>query len=133
MYSIYNVITGQIKRHSESADIGNGEGVLPGKVDPQKFYVRQGQAIPIPPKPYANTVFDFLLERWVDVAGQNVRGLIAERNLRLQQSDWTDTASFRQRMGDQVADAWLDYRQQLRDVTDLPGFPMDFAWPEPPK
>jgi len=50
-----------------------------------------------------------------------------ERNRRLAASDWT-----------QVADApvdqtkWAAYRQELRDLTNQPGFPDDVSWPEEP-
>lgn len=29
-------------------------------------------------------------------------------------------------------DAWLTYRQQLRDISKLNGFPESFKWPIPP-
>lgn len=51
----------------------------------------------------------------------------AERNQRLASCDWT-----------QLQDApvdhtiWAYYRQQLRDITDQPGFPTDVIWPSPP-
>jgi hypothetical protein len=133
MYTVYNLITGQIKRHVKLPDVNPGEGVIEGQHSLDKFYVKRNVVIPIPPQLFPNTVFDYLLERWVDVAWQDTEGLIAIRNRMLRDSDWTDTASFRNRVGDQLADAWLDYRQQLRDITKLPGFPMDFYWPEPPK
>lgn len=133
MYTVYNLITGQIKRHVPSPDVNPGEGVIEGRHDRDKFYIKRGSVIKIPPPLFPNTVFDYLLERWVDVAWQDTEGLISIRNRMLRDTDWTDTVSFRRRMGDAVADAWDDYRQQLRDITKLPGFPMDFYWPEPPK
>ena len=51
----------------------------------------------------------------------------AIRNQLLSKCDWT-----------QVADApvnrelWAPYRQQLRDVTQQPGFPHGIEWPLPP-
>jgi hypothetical protein len=50
-----------------------------------------------------------------------------QRNWLLQASDWT-----------QVADApvnqaaWADYRQELREVPQQPGFPQNINWPEIP-
>lgn len=52
----------------------------------------------------------------------------AERNRRLSDCDWT-----------QVADApvdkvqWATYRQALRDITALTGFPWEITWPTPPE
>lgn len=51
----------------------------------------------------------------------------AERNRRLADCDWTQ-------LPDAPTDhqAWASYRQQLRDVTNQPGFPLNVIWPEPP-
>lgn len=45
----------------------------------------------------------------------------------LRDSDWTQLA-------DSPADkaAWATYRQQLRDITVQPGYPLDIVWPQPP-
>lgn len=50
-----------------------------------------------------------------------------ERNRRLKESDWTQ-------ISDSTADkqAWLEYRQILRNITNQPGFPWDISWPKPP-
>lgn len=51
----------------------------------------------------------------------------ADRNRRLADCDWT-----------QLPDApmdpapWATYRQELRDVTDQPGFPWEITWPTEP-
>lgn len=45
----------------------------------------------------------------------------------LAKSDWR---SLPDAPGDR--DAWLNYRQKLRDITELEGFPFDFNWPFPP-
>jgi hypothetical protein len=133
MYSIYNLITGQIKRHDSLPNVNVGECAVEGRFDLSTYYVQGGRAIKIPPQMDPGTVFDYLLGRWVITPWQDIRELIGIRNHKLARSDWTDTVSFRKRMGDEVADAWDKYRQELRDITKHPGFPMDFAWPEPPK
>lgn len=50
-----------------------------------------------------------------------------QRNNLLSASDWT-------MLPDAPTDhqAWASYRQQLRDVTNQPGFPLNVIWPEPP-
>jgi hypothetical protein len=57
----------------------------------------------------------------------------AQRNLLLQQSDWTDTASASARLGQELYNQWQIYRQALRDITDQPGYPYDIVWPTPPQ
>ena len=51
----------------------------------------------------------------------------SERNILLQQSDWTQ-------LPDSMADAqaWAEYRQLLRDITSQEGFPWSVQWPERP-
>ena len=51
----------------------------------------------------------------------------ATRNQRLSSCDWT-------MLPDAPVDkqAWAAYRQQLRDITAQPGFPLSIVWPEPP-
>ena len=51
-----------------------------------------------------------------------------DRDYRLQQTDWmmfSDTAT--------PSQAWLDYRQALRDVPSQAGFPDNIIWPTKPE
>ena len=50
----------------------------------------------------------------------------------LQQSDWTDTLSAKTRLGDELYNAWQNYRQALRDVTNQPD-PFTITWPALPQ
>jgi hypothetical protein len=50
----------------------------------------------------------------------------AERNARLTASDWTQGKD----IPDSVSQAWVPYRQALRDLTSQGGFPFDVVWPE---
>lgn len=51
----------------------------------------------------------------------------ADRNRRLLDCDWTQ-------LPDAPVDrtAWATYRQELREVTNQPGFPWNVVWPTPP-
>lgn len=58
---------------------------------------------------------------------EQAKAVRADRNKRLADSDWTqliDAPVDRQ--------AWLVYRQELRDISAQPGFPWDVQWPEMP-
>jgi hypothetical protein len=59
-----------------------------------------------------------------DEQGKNIR---AERNRRLAECDWTQ-------LPDAPVDksVWSAYRQELRDITNQPGFPWEITWPEKP-
>ena len=58
---------------------------------------------------------------------EQAKAVRADRNKRLADSDWTqliDAPVDRQ--------AWLVYRQELRDISSQPGFPWDVQWPDTP-
>jgi len=52
-----------------------------------------------------------------------------QRDELLLKSDWTEVASHL--TAAQKAD-WRTYRQELRDITDQPGFPWEVIWPSKP-
>jgi hypothetical protein len=54
----------------------------------------------------------------------------AERDRLLAESDWVVAKAYEQQTP--VPDAWVDYRQKLRDVPTQQGFPYDIIWPEQP-
>lgn len=63
-------------------------------------------------------------QRIDDEAAKRVR---EERTKLLSNTDWTQLV-------DAPVDAspWATYRQELRDITDQPGFPHDVTWPTEP-
>lgn len=48
-------------------------------------------------------------------------------------SAFTEWLSFLKRMGDALTNNWSEYRQQLRDLPEQVGFPLDIKWPEKPE
>ena len=56
-----------------------------------------------------------------------------QRDTLLSESDWTDTLSAKNRLGDKLYDKWQDYRQKLRDVTKQAGYPDKVEWPNKPE
>lgn len=55
---------------------------------------------------------------------------ISKRNALLADSDWTQLPDVPLSAEDKAA--WAAYRQQLRDITDQPGFPNEIVWPVQP-
>lgn len=53
-----------------------------------------------------------------------------ERSRKLAESDWSTKPDVP--MSNERRNAWLVYRQALRDVPTQEGFPRAVAWPEPP-
>lgn len=56
--------------------------------------------------------------------------VVAQRNALLAESDWTQLADVP--LSAEQKAAWASYRQELRDLTDQPGFPDNIAWPVKP-
>lgn len=54
------------------------------------------------------------------------------RDKLLTDSDWTDTLSSKNRLGEDLYNQWQAYRQALRDVPEQAGFPLSIIWPTPP-
>jgi hypothetical protein len=61
------------------------------------------------------------------VDAQQSASIRAERNRKLSESDWTQLAD-----APVNREAWLAYRQALRDLTAQDGFPFEITWPELP-
>lgn len=80
-----------------------------------------------------NTTFSWI-EASPPVESQEVRIMVERerRNDLLAKSDWTDTLSAKERLGEALYSAWQEYRQALRDLTNQAGFPHQITWPEPP-
>lgn len=89
-----------------------------------------------PPNQYS--VWNSELNKWIDPRPQTA--IIAEkwaevrnqRNDLLVESDWTDTLSAKNRLGDDLYNDWQQYRQALRDVTNQLD-PFTVTWPVPPQ
>lgn len=75
---------------------------------------------------------------WIDTrtdeeaAADAFRELRLERDRLLAASDWTDTVSARNRLSQDVQDAWDAYRMALRDLPDNTEDPTNVVWPTPP-
>lgn len=52
-----------------------------------------------------------------------------ERNQKLAESDWTQLPDAKTTVN---TEAWASYRQQLRNITEQPGFPWNVEWPVRP-
>lgn len=81
-----------------------------------------------PPRP--DGFFEWSLEekKWVlnlEAATTSARN---ERRSRLASSDWTQLPD----VPLTTRNAWAEYRQALRDITNQPGYPLEIIWPTPP-
>lgn len=136
-YTVY-VSSGKIVRLLDCDNIEQqlaaGESYLDGWFSDTEYYVAQGQAVQMPPKPSEYCVFDYTTKQWVDPRTPETQWRVVrtERNKKLQATDWTDTASAPARLGQELYDQWQTYRQALRNVTSQPD-PFNIVWPTPPQ
>lgn len=101
----------------------------------RRLDIATGQIVPYQPPAPADTEWqtwswDAQSEAWqpVPTDAARARDIKAERARRLLACDWTQ-------LDDVPADtrqAWKQYRQALRDITDQPTFPAAVTWPVEP-
>ena len=58
--------------------------------------------------------------------------ILDDRQFALTDSDWTDTVSAKERLGDELYNKWQEYRQALRDITKQKTYPWSVTWPTDP-
>jgi len=96
--------------------------------DPNAFFWDDGLvALPAAPSPFHR--FDVATRRWVMDKSRAWAAVRAERDVRLQACDWRVLPDSPTPGG--MRQAWLDYRQALRDVTGQ-GDPRAIVWPAAP-
>lgn len=67
------------------------------------------------------------VEETEEEVAQRVRSI---RDVLLASSDWIVVKAYES--GTPVPDAWVSYRQALRDITEQAGFPYEVTWPTKP-
>jgi hypothetical protein len=139
-YTLYNQTTGQIQRvysdYNEETTITTCQGLpcIVGEYSERDYYIENGQAVKKPAKPIAFNVvytFDYETKTWIvdqEKSQQQVRQL---RDKDLAVIDkinpiWYSSLSTTQQQELQ------QYRQQLLDIPQQTGFPINVVWPIKP-
>ena len=135
-YTIYNVVTGQIEKSvSCPKDMlhlqfdSTTHSAIEGLFDDSGFYVRDGEATVMPPKPSRHHIFDYVIKQWIDPRTPDTEWPLvrADRDQRLLACDWTQLPD----VPLPTKEVWAAYRQALRDIT-LQTDPFNILWPTPP-
>ena len=127
IYTIYSLATGDILRIISAPveilmmNLASTEGYVEGRGDSNTQMVVDGQLVSKPESVLAAAD-----------AARVLSSALMQRQSLLIASDWTDTLSARERLGEALYQQWQTYRQALRDVTSQPGFPADIVWPTAP-
>jgi hypothetical protein len=135
-FTKFDKTTGEILEtgYMEATHIPTGTNVIFENSNPEtQYFDTKSQCIvdkPIKPDGYYK--FNYSSKFWeLDLVGieDSVR---YTRSRLLSASDWSDTASAPERMGQELYNAWQSYRQALRDITKQSSFPFEVVWPTPP-
>lgn len=60
------------------------------------------------------------------------KAAIRKRAMMLYESDWTQLPDAQATLDAEEKIRWLKYRQDLRDITRQPGWPLNIVWPKQP-
>lgn len=125
---------GQIIKQGRCQDYDfylQGENVIEGVANDSCQYISNGNIVDMPPKPNGCWDFDFLTKQWVQNFKEQSDNILSMRSSLLYQSDWTQLPNNPLTFAKQ--EEWAIYRQELRDVTNQPGYPFDVIWPTQPE
>jgi hypothetical protein len=133
-YTIYFETTGQILRIVQTNDIESqiqeGENYIEGLVDDSAYYIENGLPVAMPPKPDQYSIFDFSIKQWVEDENLAIAYVLPKRQRLLYASDWTQIPNNPLTAEQQLE--WATYRQELRDIPEQSGYPLNVIWPTPP-
>lgn len=124
--------TGACSEEDFKHAIEDGELFIEQMSSPQYQYVENGQLVNMPPQPSIDHVFNYDTKTWVvDTAGATAKAY-ALRNQLLQDGPDRISPMWWSSMTPEEQQAWLQYRQDLLDVPQQSGFPLDIIWPTAP-
>lgn len=136
-YTVY-LPNGQIDRTGTCAEsdlqynVHEGELFIEELANPQYQYVAEGNLVDMPPQPSMDHIFDYDTKAWVfDVAGATAKAY-ARRDQLLKDGPDRISPVWWNSMTPEQQQAWAQYRQDLLDIPQQPGFPADIIWPVAP-
>jgi hypothetical protein len=146
-YIVYNTTTGEIVNNVSTQSSDNFSPYptdfsyleVAETIDNSKYYInpKSQEFIAFSDKPDQYHTWNWTTKTWQDARTDEQKYTQAAKTVKTQRtnllnaSDWVVVKAMDQ--GTQVPEAWQTYRQQLRDITQQPGYPFTVIWPEPPQ
>lgn len=126
------VQTGTAVSEVSHYDIPDGCSVYYGQVDAGSQYhdLATGQPADKGTPPADGYMFDYATKTWVPNTSYLDYKARYNRDQLLQASDWTQIPNNPLTAAQQSA--WATYRQELRDIPQQPGYPLNITWPAEP-
>ena len=146
-YLIFNILTNKIlSRESRSDDSfpipreGYAFLELLGELkSADHYYIKDSQIKLKSEQPDELFEFNEVTEQWeyseslYNLKVEIAQEIALQRRLDLlKESDWTDTVSAVERLGQSKYQEWQTYRQALRDIPEQVGYPLNVVYPTPP-
>jgi len=140
-YALYKlngqyVVSGTSRIELQSIDIPEGQSVYYGEVNILTQYHDISTGLPTlqgTPPAGDGYRFNFDTKAWEPDTPYLIYKTKGIRDQLLLNSDWTDTLSAKNRLGQERYDQWQTYRQALRDITTQSTYPINVVWPTPPQ
>ena len=134
-YTIFDNTTGKILKtvttNNIATQLGINESYIDGVYDDSLYYIQNGIPIEIPTKPNQHSIFNWQTRQWDIELSSTKYFIVKSRNRLLAECDWTQFTDVT--LSSETKNAWVTYRQELRDITIQPGFPLDVVWPTKPE
>lgn len=132
-YIVYE-LNGQITKTGQCVDFDfnlQGQNVIEGFANDATQYIVNKQIVNMPPKPDGAAYFDYDKKQWVLDYPTQEAIVKKQRDELLYKSDWTQISN--NPLTPAKQEEWAIYRQQLRDITQQPGYPFNVVWPTKPE
>lgn len=84
----------------------------------------------MPPMPQGFWVFDYTTKQWIPDVQQATKTVDAQRVEILTATDWTQIPNNPLTPTQQAS--WATYRQEIRDMSQQTGYPLNVVWPVAP-
>jgi len=136
-YTIFNATTGKIISNLSINDISllqdniQTDSYIEGHYSEQDYYIKDNLAVSKGPCPGECYEFDYNLKKWIINTNLLINLTRQQRNQLLIQVDRINPVWYAALTVDQQQ-ALAAYRQQLLDVPQQAGFPIDVTWPAKP-
>jgi len=138
IYFYFRDVTGKLVMSGACADFEIehqkcGDAILEiGQADINTQYYGKNGLTYYPEKPGDIYVFDYEKEVWVFNVDDATKSALEKRDELLKNGPDRVSPMWWSSMTTEQQKSWVQYRQDLLDITSQPNFPNDIIWPTPP-
>lgn len=112
--------------------VNASEFLIEGEADFSSQYIVDGAVVDLPPKPAGDYAFNYASRQWEFDDATAIKKALSRRDQLLRDGPDRISPIWWLSMTAEQQQAWAQYRQDLLDVPQQPGFPADIMWPIAP-